>query len=107
MTTDMMVEDPRSLVRVLMRGDRQTGRRGEHGTAAVLAACRQHDIDAAQALEAKRLVAYAYGLAVALNEEPLDVHDALCVEHPAVVLEGWQDGCRENPERTLPAAVNA
>jgi hypothetical protein len=103
MTTDTTIEDPRSLVRVLMRGDRQTGRRGEHGTDAVLAASTQHDLPDDEAMV---LVAYAYGFAMALNSEAVDV-GVMCVPHAAVFLEGWQDGCRENPDVTLPAAVNA
>jgi hypothetical protein len=95
--------EPRSLVRVLMRGDRATGRLGKDGPLATLTVARLNGLSDAEALE---LVPYAYGFSVALNNEPLDFTDALCEEHAATVLAGWQDGAREDPDRTLPAAVN-
>lgn len=103
MTTTAQVQDPRSLVRVLMRGDRATGRQGKEGPLVTLTVARLNGLSDVEALE---LVPYAYGYSVALNNEPLDFTDALCEEHAAVVLAGWQDGAREDPDRTLPAAVN-
>jgi hypothetical protein len=97
--------DPRSLVRVLMRGDRATGRQGKDGPLATLTVARLNGLSDAEALELVPY-AYAYGYSVALNNEPLDFTDGLCEQHAAVVLAGWQDGAREDPERTLPAAVN-
>jgi hypothetical protein len=95
--------DPRSLVRVLMRGDRATGRQGKDGPLATLTVARLHDLSDREVLE---LVPYAYGFSVALNNEPLDFTDALCEAHAEIVLAGWQDGAREDPDQTMPAAVN-
>jgi hypothetical protein len=86
-----------------MRGDRATGRQGKEGPLVTLTVARLNGLSDVEALE---LVPYAYGYSVALNNEPLDFTDALCEEHAAVVLAGWQDGAREDPDRTLPAAVN-
>lgn len=93
---------PRSLIRVLMRGDRQTGRQGEPGPSAVLAACRTHEIT--DPMEALVLLAYAYGYAVGLNDDELAV-DHLCADHAAVVREGWEAGLAEDQWRTLPVGV--
>lgn len=86
-----------------MRGDRATGRQGKDGPLATLTVARLNGLSDAEALE---LVPYAYGFSVALNNEPLDFTDGLCEEHASVVLAGWQDGAREDPDLTLPAAVN-
>lgn len=103
MTTTTQAQDPRSLVRVLMRGDRATGRQGKDGPLATLTVARLNGLSDAEALE---LVPYAYGFAVALNNEALDFTDGLCEAHAGVVLAGWQDGAREDLDLTLPAAVN-
>lgn len=106
-------EPMRSLVRVLMRGDRPTGREGELGTAAVIAACEQHgipvaalaeDVDTPAKSTALELIAYAYGYAVGLNDDWLTV-DHLCDSHAAVVREGYEAGLAEDPDATLPADV--
>jgi hypothetical protein len=102
MPTEITTADPRSLVRVLMRGDRATGRQGKEGPLATLTAARVHGLSDREALE---LVPYAYGYAVALSDGACDT-GALCHEHVAVFLEGWQDGAREDPNRTHPAAVS-
>lgn len=87
-----------------MRGDRATGRHGKDGPLATLTVARLHDLSDQEALE---LVPYAYGYAMALNNEVLDPDSpGLCAEHAVAYVAGWQDGAREDPDRTMPAAVN-
>lgn len=98
------VQDPRSLIRVLMRGDRATQRHGELGTTAAVAACEQHDITLDDGPAALELLAYAYGFAVGLNDDWLLV-DHLREDHAAIVREGYEAGLAEDPTKTLPAGV--
>lgn len=95
--------DPRSLVRVLMRGDHATGRVGERGEKAALAACDSLGIVEEPA--ALALLGYAYGFAVALNLEPLDTAAGLCEHYMAAVGQGYADGSGEDAQAILPARV--
>ena len=98
----VLPDNPRELVRGLMRGNRAELKLGYSGVNATLAACRHFDISVGEGeLE---LLAYAFGYGLALNELPLLV-DYRCEDHAASVGEGYSDGRGEELARCYPTPI--
>lgn len=98
-----VLPDPRSMVRVLMRGDRATGRHGKTGVDAVLAVSEQYALPVSESL---LLVPYAYGYACGLAGVELSTR-MMCEHHRVAATEGYADGLRTDPGAVLPAEAMA
>lgn len=93
--------DPREMVRDLMRGSRPDMTQGDTGPHAVLVACGRCGVDGPEALE---LLAYAYGFAVGLNDDWIDLA-GFCEGHAQAIREGWIAGLDEDRAAAWPVGV--